>query len=39
MDKYPGMIHHDWEKIVMSFIHDVQACYDLELPEIFSMSA
>lgn len=39
LDKYPGMIHHDWEKIVMSFIHDVQACYDLELPEIFSMSA
>jgi hypothetical protein len=39
MDRYPGMIHRDWDKVVMNFIHDVQSCYDLELPEIFSMSA
>ena len=39
LEKYPGMTHRDWNKIVMSFIHDVQACYDLELPEIFRMTA
>ena len=38
-DRYPGMTPRDWDKVVMDFIHDIQACYDLELPEIFSMSA
>ena len=39
LEKYPGMTHRDWDKIVMSFIHDVQACYGLELQEIFRMAA
>ena len=39
LEKYPGMTHRDWNKIVMSFIHDVQALYDLELSEIFKMVA
>ncbi len=39
LDRYKRMTHRDWNKVVMNFIHDVQACYDLELPEIFSMSA
>ena len=34
-DRYPGMQHRDWDKVIMSFIHDVQACYDLEIKEIF----
>ena len=39
LEKYPGMTHRDWNKIVMGFIHDVQALYDLELSEIFKMAA
>ncbi len=39
LDKYPGMTHRDWDRVVMSFIHDVQTCYDLELKEIFKMTA
>ena len=39
LEKYPGMTHRDWDKIVMSFIHDIQACYGLELQEIFRMAA
>ena len=39
LDRYPGMTHRDWNKVIMDFIHDVQACYDLELPEIFRMAA
>lgn len=35
-ERYPGMQHRDWDKIVMSFIHDVQMCYDLEITEIFN---
>ena len=38
-DRYPGMTPRDWDKVVMNFIHDVQSYYDLELPEIFSMTA
>lgn len=26
-------------EVVAAIIHDVQACYDLELPEIFRMTA
>ena len=33
------MTHRDWNKIVMKFIRDIQAYYDLELPEIFRMAA
>ena len=39
LERYPGMTHRDWDKIVMNFIHDIQTCYDLELPEIFRMAA
>lgn len=39
LDKYPGMTHRDWNKVVMSFIHDVQTLYDLDLSEIFKMTA
>jgi hypothetical protein len=39
LEKYPGMTHRDWNKIVMKFIRDIQAYYDLELPEIFRMAA
>ena len=39
LDKYPGMTHRDWNKVIMSFIQDVQTCYDLELTEIFPMIA
>ena len=39
MDRYPGMTTRDWDKVVMSFIHDIQTYYDLELPEIFKMTA
>ena len=38
-DKYPGMQHEDWDRVVMNFIHDIQTYYDLTLPEIFSLSA
>ena len=38
-DKYPGMQHEDWYRVVMAFIRDMQTCYDLTLPEIFSLSA
>lgn len=38
-DKYPGMQHEDWDRVVMNFVRDIQACYDLTLPEIFSLSA
>ena len=38
LEKYPGMTHQDWNKVVMCFIHDVQTCYDLELTEIFRMA-
>lgn len=38
-DRYPGMQHRDWDKVVMSFIRDVQTCYDLEVKEIFSAVA
>ena len=38
LEKYPGMTHQDWNKVVMDFIHDVQTCYDLELTEIFRMA-
>lgn len=34
-DRYPGMEHKDWNKVVMNFIHDIQTCYDLEIKEIF----
>jgi DNA topoisomerase IA len=39
LKKYPRMTHRDWNKIVMKFIRDIQAYYDLELPEIFRMAA
>lgn len=38
-DKYPGMRHRDWHKVIMQFIHDVQECYDLEVAEIFQLVA
>ena len=38
-DKYSGMTHQDWDRVVMRFIHDIQTCYNLELSEIFSMTA
>ena len=38
-DKYPGMTHKDWNKVVMNFIHDIQKFYDLDLSEIFLMAA
>ena len=34
-DRYPSMEPRDWDKVVMSFIHDIQTCYDLEINEIF----
>ena len=39
MDRYPGMQHRDWDKVVMRFIHDVQECYGLEIEEIFQFAA
>ena len=33
-DRYPGMNHRDWHRVVMDFIHDVQECYGLEVEEI-----
>ena len=38
-DRYPLMKTEDWEKVVWSFIKDIQTCYDLELHEIFKMTA
>ncbi len=38
-DRYPGMQHRDWDRVVMNFIHDVQECYGLEVEEIFSKVA
>lgn len=38
-DRYPLMKTEDWEKVVRSFIKDIQTCYDLELHEIFKMTA
>jgi len=38
-DRYPGMQHRDWYRVVMNFIHDVQECYGLEVEEIFSKVA
>ena len=39
MDRYPGMQHRDWDKVVMNFIHDVQERYGLEVEEIFRFAA
>lgn len=39
LDKYPGMTTQDWDKVVMRFIRDIQSCYDLDMEEIFSMTA
>ena len=39
LDRYPGMQHRDWYKVIMQFIHDVQECYDLEVTEIFRLVA
>ena len=39
LDKYPGMPTQDWDKVVMRFIRDIQSCYDLDMEEIFSMTA
>ena len=38
-EKYPGMTHRDWDRVVMNFIHDVQKCYGLDISEIFDMVA
>lgn len=38
-DRYPGMQHRDWDKVIMRFINDIQACYDLEIEEIFQSIA
>jgi len=38
-DRYPGMQHRDWDRVVMDFIHDVQDCYGLEIEEIFKSVA
>ena len=38
-DRYPGMQHRDWDKVIMMFICDIQACYGLQLNEIFRLVA
>jgi hypothetical protein len=38
-DRYPGMQHRDWDRVVMNFILDIQECYGLEVEEIFSKVA
>ena len=38
-EKYPGMTHRDWDRVVMNFIHEVQKCYGLDISEIFDMVA
>lgn len=34
-DRYPGMEHRDWCRVVMNFVNDVQKCYELSISEIF----
>lgn len=33
-DRYPGMEHRDWERIVMAFLNDVKEYYNLTTDEI-----